>query len=246
MLSNTLGKTRLPGTPKRVKIKLPSPPKRINSSISAAPSTPRFKIVEEEVVNPDGNLEEIGKGVKKLDRRDKCNLQFKCADEYDFLKDRNFWIFVAVSIIGIIISWLAGIASLDDKKYDSLHKPGYTPPPYVTYCVFFVFYLITGYIGYFGYVKSKTNGQLYANNFLFLVQIALITAWIILFFGDVKNIPAAFWVLITLFIIIIIWMLLLVNIDRTLAFVMLFFIAWLGFVIAFNWNIVVDNDFDKY
>lgn len=213
-------------------------------SISNAPTTPYIQQTQMkgESLSPPNDSDISGQQSCPYIKSDK-GMSFDCISGYEWLNDKIFWAFVIIVVIAIIIGWIAGIANMDESWYASLNKPSYAPPNYIIFTIWVIFYLITAYLGYSGYRMSSTQNKRNLSTLLFLIQLGLSLAWIILFFGQ-ENPSAAFWVAIFLFITVLLWMILLSFINKILGLIALIFLIWIGFIIAYNWQIVTLNQLD--
>lgn len=166
--------------------------------------------------------------------------EFDCVNGFEWLRDSMFWVFAIVVAIIAIISWVAGAGSLDSDWYNNLVKPDYTPPVYVIYVIWFAFYFVLAYLGYGGYALAKSRGIRAAATALFLAQLGLNLAWMIVFFGQ-QNPAAAFWIAIVLFIISLLWTILLVFINRALGILGILYTVWTAIISIWTWQILVNN-----
>ena len=167
-------------------------------------------------------------------------MSFDCVNKYAWLNDRIFWSFVILVAIVVIIGWIAGIGDLDESWYQNMSKAAYTPPSYVTFSVWVVFSFITAYLGYAGYRGARSHQERNILTMLFMVQLGLSLAWIILLFGQ-ENPAVSFWISIILFIVVLLWMIMLARVNKVLGIIALVFLAWIGFTVAFNWEMVTLN-----
>jgi tryptophan-rich sensory protein len=70
---------------------------------------------------------------------------------------------------------------------------------------------------------------------IYAFQLLLVFLWVLVFFGA-RNLQAAFWILILLIIVVLIWIAALWNTDAYSAVLLIVYLIWLIFAAIVNWN----------
>lgn len=124
--------------------------------------------------------------------------------------------------------------------YAQLRKPSWTPSHAVFALIWFIVYFIVAFAGYRGNKLAPTLGYRRGLNALFAIQLFLVLLWALVFFGA-KDIVTAFYLVILLAVVVLIWILVIWNVDRLSAYLLILYLIWLIFLIILNYYFVINN-----
>ncbi|MEF8847314.1 MAG: TspO/MBR family protein [Candidatus Paceibacterota bacterium] len=121
--------------------------------------------------------------------------------------------------------------------YTTIEKPVFTPPGWIFGPAWTLLYLLMGVSLYLVWSRAKTHKKAL---FVFAVQLVLNTLWSIIFFG----LQAPLWGFVE---IILLWVAILLTItsfykiNKTAAYLLLPYLAWVSFAAVLNLAIVILN-----
>ncbi len=146
---------------------------------------------------------------------------------------------IILIILCLFIGFLSGQVTRDaiTTWYPTIIKPSFNPPNWVFAPVWTLLYAMMGIAGGIVWSKIKTNPEMIKKALIFFViQLALNSLWSFLFFG-LHNPFLAFIEIIFLWTSIYITFVLFSRIDKTAAYLLIPYLAWVGFASILNGNI---------
>lgn len=124
--------------------------------------------------------------------------------------------------------------------YANLTKPALNPPSWVFGPVWTLLYLLMGIALFLVWQSPKKNKHRKPALILFAIQLALNAIWSPIFFGA-QNTGAAFVVIIMLWVAILITMVSFFKVNRSAAYLLIPYIAWVSFASYLNAGIWILN-----
>lgn len=150
----------------------------------------------------------------------------------------NPWValagFVAVTIAVAALGSLATSRGMD--WYDTLDKPGFTPPDATFGIVWTILYAVVAYAGWRAWRAAPTSAPTVAWG----VQMALNLAWTVVFFGLEAPTPALI-VIAALILAVAVDVVLSWRVDRVAGGLLVPYLLWCGFASALNIGVVALN-----
>ncbi len=144
---------------------------------------------------------------------------------------------IGISLTAGAVGSLFTVSSIP-TWYSTLNKPTFSPPNWVFGPVWTTLYILMGVSLYWIFMsKSKLKQK---GLTLFFVQLALNTAWSIVFFG-MKNPSLAFVNIIALWITILLTIKIFYKINKNSAYLLYPYLLWVSFASLLNLMIVVLN-----
>lgn len=146
-------------------------------------------------------------------------------------------------VVSLALPQLAGLigaiftGSNVSAWYTTIEKPAFTPPGWVFGPAWTLLYLLMGISLYLVWSRAETHKRALS---VFTVQLVLNTLWSIIFFG----LQAPLWAFVE---IMILWAAILLTvvsfykINKTAAYLLLPYIAWVSFAAVLNLAIVILN-----
>lgn len=147
-------------------------------------------------------------------------------------------------IFSLLLPFLAGAignyftAPAIDTWYQSLEKPFFNPPNWVFGPVWTILYIFIGISLYF-VIATKRKNKIGAFT-LFGIQLTLNSIWSIFFFG-IKNIGAAFGIIIALWMFIAATIYHFYFINKKSAYLLIPYLLWVSFAGVLNYFILILN-----
>ena len=152
----------------------------------------------------------------------------------------NKFVYLALFLfLSYFMSWWGGYMTdyFKEPWYSTLIKPSYTPPDWVFAPVWVSLYLLIGYATWLMW-STKQNTQKILN--IYFIHLVVNASWSITFFAFHQILASLIIVgviiLFTVFLIKLYY-----QINKTSAFLMLPYLAWLGFAFLLNYSIFVLN-----
>ncbi|MBI5554219.1 MAG: tryptophan-rich sensory protein [Candidatus Diapherotrites archaeon] len=148
-------------------------------------------------------------------------------------------------IIAILICQLAGVIGsvftfpAITEWYSELIKPTFTPPSWVFGPAWITLYTLMG-IALFVVWQERTNKRIQKGILLFGIQLALNTGWSVLFFG-LRQPFYAFIEIILLWLVLAFTLREFLKINKTAAYLLLPYLAWVSLAMALNYSVWVLN-----
>ncbi|MBN2014147.1 MAG: tryptophan-rich sensory protein [Candidatus Altiarchaeota archaeon] len=145
-------------------------------------------------------------------------------------------------IAAILICNLAGIvgsvftASSVGTWYQTINKPGFTPPGWVFAPAWTTLYILMGVSMYLIWIRGLQTPGVKTSLVIFSSQLLLNTIWSILFFG-LRNPFYAFVEIIFLWILIVASIVSFYRIDRRAAILLIPYILWVSFAAYLNYSV---------
>ncbi|MCX6826154.1 MAG: tryptophan-rich sensory protein [candidate division Zixibacteria bacterium] len=145
-------------------------------------------------------------------------------------------------IISIVICQMAGIigsipnASSIPTWYAGLTKPSFNPPNWIFAPVWITLYLLMGVAVFLVWRQGLSNPPVKFALTLFILQLALNTAWTYLFFG-LKSPLLAFSEILFLWVVIIAVILSFLKISIAAGLLLIPYILWVSFAVLLNFSI---------
>ncbi len=148
-------------------------------------------------------------------------------------------------IFSIVICQLAGIigsvftAPAIQGWYTGIAKPAFNPPSWIFAPVWTTLFLLMG-ISLYLIIREKQTPKIRIAEYVFTIQLVLNIIWSVLFFG-LQNPGAAFAEIIILWIAIAGSIYYFYKINKTAAYLLVPYIAWVSFATILNYSIFVLN-----
>lgn len=145
-------------------------------------------------------------------------------------------------IISILLSQAAGIigsvftAPSIPTWYPTLAKPSFNPPNWIFAPAWLTLYTLMGIAFYRVWTSGVGKKQIKMATIVFIAQLALNAAWSIIFFGA-HNLSLAFLGIIVLLAFIVWTMRLFGRIDKIAAYLLIPYLAWVGFASVLNYSL---------
>ncbi len=153
------------------------------------------------------------------------------------------------SIIALIISvllaegigFLSGFLSITPAStYENFNKPSFSPPAWVFPVVWTILFFLMAIAAYRIWVKGKSGEDVTRALFLYFIQLLLNFLWSIIFFR-LRLYAIAFLELLVLLVFILLTTFEFHKIDKTAAYLMIPYIAWVSFAGVLNYTIWMLN-----
>lgn len=134
------------------------------------------------------------------------------------------------------VGLIGSIFTINSVKtwYPTLTKPFFNPPNWIFGPVWTTLYFLMGVSLYLVWKKKKTELK------WFWIQLILNSLWSVTFFG-LKNLIAAFIIIISLWISIFLTIDAFTKINKTSAYLLYPYLAWVSFALILNLSIVILN-----
>lgn len=139
----------------------------------------------------------------------------------------------------LLIGYLSGMVTRESVEtwFPTLIKPVFNPPSWVFFPVWTILYVMIGISGGLVWSKLESNQEIVKKAFLiFVIQLALNALWSYLFFG-LRNPLLAFIEIILLWLMIFETYNQFRKIDKTAAYLLLPYLAWVSFATILNGSI---------
>ena len=139
---------------------------------------------------------------------------------------------LAVALVLVAVAAVFGGRFRPDEWYQALDKPAWNPPNWVFAPVWMVLYAAMAFAAWFAW-RSGTGTLLAVGLTLWLVQLVANAAWSWIFFG--RHRPG--WALLdiaVMFVLILATLLVFFRIDPLAGWLMVPYLAWVGFAGALN------------
>jgi tryptophan-rich sensory protein len=153
---------------------------------------------------------------------------------------RPGWLALAGWLAAVLVVGYVGSSIIVQKIpgwYAGLAKPDFTPPPVVFSIVWTVLY-VTMAVAVWRLGSAAPAGR--SAKGLFIVQLVINGIWAPAFFG-LQNPMLGLVVIVALFIVLVPTILLFLRIDRVAGFLLVPYLAWVGFAFVLNATIVAMN-----
>lgn len=141
---------------------------------------------------------------------------------------------VLCELVGIVSSSL--IIKAIPGRYKKLKKPGFNPPNWIFGPVWTLLYGLMGWSLYLVFENAPNQAAILPSVIAFTLQLALNYLWTYLFFGK-RNIKAALYEIILLWIAITATILLFNPINALASYLLLPYLAWVSFAVLLNYSI---------
>lgn len=120
--------------------------------------------------------------------------------------------------------------------YQTIQKPGFTPPDWVFGPVWTILYILMAVALYLVWKKGMNRSEVKVAFWVFVFHLLINALWSLLFFS--MQFPAAgFIVIVTLWILIVISMGLFWRVDRRAMYLLVPYILWVSYALALNYSI---------
>lgn len=120
--------------------------------------------------------------------------------------------------------------------YALLNKPSFSPPNFVFGPVWLILYTLMGISLFLIWQKGLGRRDVKSAIIVFLFQLFLNSLWSIIFFGF-KGIPGALLIIGLLWLMILLTIIKFYSLDRRAAYLLLPYLAWVGFAAILNFSI---------
>lgn len=156
---------------------------------------------------------------------------------------RNFFISIFIPlVIGYLSSFLASFLSKESIStyYSQLIKPGFAPPSFIFPIIWTILFILMGISAYIILKKGYDNPKVRDAIFYYIVQLALVFSWSILFFGLGLRFTAMINIVI-LIIVVAIMIFKFTKIDKRAAYLNIPYLIWIFYALGLNYFIWMIN-----
>lgn len=143
---------------------------------------------------------------------------------------------ITLVLLAFMPSTTSFLIDFNRSWYDSLNKPGFTPPDWVFGVVWPFLFTSLGVACFYAWENFRNKTYL----IVFLINTGLLTIWNVIFF-DFKNLKAAGFLFILLIIIGVFKVSVLYRLNKQLSFLLYPYLGWIIFASILNFSLISLN-----